>query len=570
MAKLRYLKINHFRGIEFFEQTFSDGITCIIGRGDSCKSTILDAIAYVFAQSWSLRLNDSDFYMCDASSPIIIEGVVSDVPEALVAKYSNHLRGIITDGRLIDDMESDEAVDSQEALTVRLTIGRDLEPLWEVVSYNGIEPSIIKATDRGKLNVYMVSDYIERHFSLNKGNPLYSLYKQLNDEPLSDNDNLVLDVVREAKEAFDTNIGDRFNGVIDKIRVVAEELGITLNEMKAMLDHRDIAINENKVSIHENGIPFRLKGKGSKRILSLAIQLALTQPSGIILIDEIEQGLEPDRVQHLVNRLSHYTDKQVIITTHSSNVIVEIPCTSLFILRKGASCLQHIEGELQGCIRKNPEAFFAKKTLVCEGATEVGFCRSLNQFRINNSRTSAACRGVRFVDGTGNGMISYVLGFNSLSYPTALLCDSDNTDINNRKTEFNDIGINVIDCEEEYSIEQQVFKDVPWNVVKTLIQIAIRKIAEDDGVSNEDAEKRIFDSTNANLQNKIAQIENWCDNDSIELRKALGKAAKKKEWYKRQTYGELMGNCILEHYSDLSDDCRLKDIIDALSIWIDE
>lgn len=568
MAKLRYLKINHFRGIESFKQTFSDGITCIIGRGDSCKSTILDAIAYVFAQSWSLRLNDSDFYMCDASSPIIIEGVVSDIPDDLLAKYSNHLRGITTDGRLIDDMESDEAIDAQEALTVRLTIGRDLEPLWEVVSYNGIEPSIIKATDRGKLNVYMVSDYIERHFSLNKGNPLYSLYKQLNGEPLSDNDNLVLDVIRDAKNAFDTNIGDRFNGVIDKIKTVAEELGITLNEMKAMLDHRDIAISENKVSIHEDGIPFRLKGKGSKRILSLAIQLALTQPSGIILIDEIEQGLEPDRVQHLVNRLSQYTDKQVIITTHSSNVIVEVPCTSLFILRKGASCLQHIEVELQGCIRKNPEAFFAKKTLVCEGATEVGFCRSLNQFQIHNAKISAACRGVRFVDGTGNGMVNYVLGFNALSYPTALLCDSDNADINKRKKEFNDIGIKVIDCEEEYSIEQQVFNDVPWNVVKELIQIKIAE--EDDGVTNEDAEKRIFDSVNANLRNKIEQIENWCDNESIELRQALGITAKKKEWYKRQTYGEFMGKCIFTHYSELLEGCRLKSMIDALSAWIDE
>ncbi|BFK46940.1 AAA family ATPase [Alistipes sp.] len=570
MAKLRYLRIRHFRGIESFEQTFSDGITCIIGRGDTCKSTILDAIAYVFAQSWSLRLNDSDFYMCDASSPIIIEGVVSDVPDDLVAKYSNHLRGITTDGRLIDDMESDEAIDAQEVLTVRLTIGRDLEPLWEVVSYNGIEPSIIKATDRGKLNVYMVSDYIERHFSLNKVTPLYSLYRQLCGEYMSDNENLVLDVVRDAKNAFDANIGDRFNGVIEKIRAVSEELGITLNEMKAMLDHRDIAISENKVSIHEDGIPFRLKGKGSKRILSLAIQLALTQPSGIILIDEIEQGLEPDRVQHLANRLSQYTDKQVIITTHSSNVIIEIPCTSLFILRKGASCLQHIKGELQGCIRKNPEAFFAKRTLVCEGATEVGFCRSLNQFRIHNTKISAACRGVRFVDGTGNEMVNYVLGFNALSYPTALLCDSDNTDINKRKKEFNDIGIKVIDCEEPYSIEQQVFNDVPWNVVKELIQVAVRKIAEDDGVSNKDAEKRIFDSTNANLQNKIAQIENWCDNESIELRQALGTTAKNKDWYKRQTYGELMGDCILSHYSELSDGCRLKSMIDALSTWIDE
>ena len=108
--------------------------------------------------------------MCDASSPIIIEGVVSDVPDDLVAKYSNHLRGITTDGRLIDDMESDEAIDAQEVLTVRLTIGRDLEPLWEVVSYNGIEPSIIKATDRGKLNVYMAVSYT--HLDVYKRQPV--------------------------------------------------------------------------------------------------------------------------------------------------------------------------------------------------------------------------------------------------------------------------------------------------------------------------------------------------------------------------------------------------------------
>lgn len=333
MAKLRFLKISHFRGIKNFEQIFGDGITCIIGRGDSCKSTILDAIAYVFAPSWSIRLNDSDFYMCDTTSPIVIEGVVSDIPDELILKYSNHLRGITKDYQLVDDMESEEAHDALPALTIRLTIRKDLEPSWEVVSYNGVESSIIKATDRGKLNVFSVSEYTDRHFSLNKGNPLYSLYQQLNGNHIADDENRVLDVVREAKNAFDANIGNKFEDVINKIKSVASELGITLNEMKAMLDHKDIAISENKVSIHEDGIPFRLKGKGSKRLLSLAIQLALTHPSGVILIDEIEQGLEPDRVQHLVNRLSKYTDKQIVITTHSSNVIVEIPCTALYILR---------------------------------------------------------------------------------------------------------------------------------------------------------------------------------------------------------------------------------------------
>lgn len=570
MAKLRHLKISHFRGIKSFEQLFSDGITCIIGRGDSCKSTILDAIAYVFAQSWSIRLNDSDFYMCDTSSPIIIEGAVSDIPEDLVVKYCNHLRGITTDGKLIDDMESNEAIDAQNVLTVRLTVGNDLEPSWEMVSYNGVDPTIIKATDRGKLNVFAVSDYTDRHFSLNKGNPLYSLYRQLNAEPMPENENLVLNVVRDAKAAFDTNIGDRFNAVIEKVKIVTTELGITLNEMKAMLDHRDIAISENKVSIHENGIPFRLKGKGSKRLLSLAIQLSLTQPSGIILIDEIEQGLEPDRVQHLVNVLSQYSDKQIIITTHSSNVIVEIPCTSLYIMRKESECLRHVDGEIQGSIRQNPEAFFARKVLVCEGATEIGFCRALNQFRIQKGNTSIACRGIRFADGKGNEMVKYVLGFNGLSYSTALLCDSDCKDINDSKQGFRDAGINVIDCEENNSIEQQIFKDSPWLVIKELIQIAIKKIIEDEGKTSEEAENQIFECVNAQLTNKISYTDDWYENESDDLRTALGIAAKNKNWYKRQYYGQLIGECVVTHYSELPNQCRLKNIIDSISTWIDE
>ena len=569
MAKLRHLKISHFRGIDSFEQSFSNGITCIIGRGDSCKSTILDAIAYTFAQSWSLRLNDSDFYNCDPSSPIIIEGTVSDIPDDLIVKYHNHLRGITSDGRLIDDMESDDAIEAQEVLTVRLSVSKDLEPSWDVVSYNGTEPSTIKSTDRGKLNVFSVSDYSDRHFSLNKGNPLYSLYRQLNNEPHPENENLVLNVVRDAKNAFDDNLGHRFESVIEKIKSVAEELGITLNEMKAMLDHKDIAISENKVSIHEDGIPFRLKGKGSKRLLSLAIQLALTQPSGIILIDEIEQGLEPDRVQHLVNVLSKYEDKQIIITTHSSNVIVEIPCTSLFIMRKGSYNLQHVEGEMQGCIRKNPEAFFARKIIVCEGATEIGFCRSINEYRISHNKTSASYMGIRFADGAGNEMINYVLGFKDLSYPTALFCDSDCVNINNRKQEFRDLEINVIDSEDNCSIEQQVFKDVPWNVVKALIKIAIEKVIDDDGKTYEEAEKKIFDATNAQLDCRMAQMTNWYQNESDDLRTALGLAAKNKNWYKKQTYGERMGRCILTSYSDLAESCRLKFIIDSISNWID-
>ena len=493
MARLHHLKIQHFRGIESFEQTFETGITCIIGRGDSGKSTILDAIAYVFSQSWSVHLNDSDFYMCNTASSIVIEGTVVGIPDILASKFNNHIRGISEDGSIIDDMESEEAINAQPALTIQLKVTKDLEPTWSVISDHGEEPTTIKAIDRGKLNVFAVADYTDRHFSLNKGNPLYSLYKQINGDTI-DEENRVLDVVREAKTAFDRSIETKFNDVIKIIKNEAETLGITLNDLNAKLDHRDIAISENKVSIHENEVPFRLKGKASKRLLSLSIQLALTQPTGIILIDEIEQGLEPDRVQHLVSELAKKKDMQIILTTHSSNVVVEIPCNSLYIMRESNSSLLHVEGELQNCIRKNPEAFFATKVIVCEGATEVGLCRAINQFRIDRGLPPAACKGVRFADGSGNAMKDYVLDFRSLDYPTALFCDSDpgGKKINDMKQEFRDNGVEIVDCENGYSIEGQIFKDVPWNVVRDLLALYIDNKANSDSITSEQISKDIL------------------------------------------------------------------------------
>ena len=105
MAKIEHLTISHFRGIESFKQSFTNGLTCIIGRGDSGKSSILDAIALLFSQSWGVHLNDSDFYNCDTSIPIIIESVVSGFTDDFLAKYNSHVRGLLSNGQIEEDME---------------------------------------------------------------------------------------------------------------------------------------------------------------------------------------------------------------------------------------------------------------------------------------------------------------------------------------------------------------------------------------------------------------------------------------------------------------------------------
>ena len=55
--------IKNFRGIKTFKQSFyNKKLVCLIGRGDSGKSTILDAIAYALSPNWNVPFNDNDFY----------------------------------------------------------------------------------------------------------------------------------------------------------------------------------------------------------------------------------------------------------------------------------------------------------------------------------------------------------------------------------------------------------------------------------------------------------------------------------------------------------------------------
>ena len=393
-------------------------------------------------------------------------------------------------------------------------------------------------------------------------------------EDILDGENKVLDVMRDAKKEFDTSISDKFKGVIDKVKSVATELGVSLNEITASLDHRDIAISENKVSIHEDGVPFRLKGKGSKRLLSLAIQMSLTQPSGIILIDEIEQGLEPDRVQHLVCVLSRYTDKQIILTTHSSHVIVEIPCKSLYIRRDDTISLTHVEGCMQNVVRSNPEAFFAKKVIVCEGPTEIGIFRAINEYLLNDIGRSASHFGVRFANGGGRNMDQYVRGFIELGYRCCLFCDSDDENINAQKNDFAASGVEVVDCLSSNCLEKQIFSDLPWEGIVELIGIyRTILVNEEEGlISVDEADKRVFDSVKSKLMNRkdLNYSQDWMCVESYDLREALAKAAisRKKPWFKNQTRGMLMGRVILKYYHLMPNTNHLKKEIDRIIEWV--
>lgn len=151
--RLTNLEINHFRGIRKSTISFpkESRIICLIGSGDSTKSTVLKAIEWIFYPSWSLSACDGDFFDCDVKSPIVLRATFTEVPPKLL---SDDKFGLYLQRRDVSlEVGVDEPKDKDNAcLTIQLTIDKTLEPKWEIVC-NGREPRQISYSDRRLLAV---------------------------------------------------------------------------------------------------------------------------------------------------------------------------------------------------------------------------------------------------------------------------------------------------------------------------------------------------------------------------------------------------------------------------------
>ncbi|MBL4799467.1 MAG: AAA family ATPase [Oleispira sp.] len=577
MTKIVELNIKNYRGIRNLSLQFDrdESLICLIGRGDSGKSTILSAISSVLSPKWNSTFTDTDFYNCNIADEIEIVASVVDFPEALLSdrKYGLMIRGFHTyDKTITDDVSVEDQGDHLvPLLSIKLTINKSLEPLWTVFNGREQEDITITASDRAKLNCYLISDYVDSHFSWNKGGPLYSLLKS--EGPDADADtgegNIVLEHLRNAKNEIDKNTFDNLDAVTALITTQAAELGLDILKASTTLDSKELIIKDAKVSLHEGSVPFRLKGKGSKRLASIAIQSVLVRHGGIMLIDELEQGLEPDRIKQAVRSLGDHSAGQIFMTTHSRDAITELGAQPLLFLLKNkytdeieTRSLNLSNEDLQKAVRACPEAFFSKKVIICEGATEVGICMAIDTWRKSKSMPLFSFRDCSFIDGTGNTIVQRVDEINGVGLDTALFCDSDLEVINNKKESWKRDGVAIFDCDNGLCLEQQVFKDMPWEGVQELLQYA------------RDKNRESFLSAFPDVKN--TKISEW--KDSIELRQqiiSIFKPKKKtdscgKGWFKAIHHGVFIGQTIFKHYEKLEQKSGLKVAIKGLNDWVDE
>ncbi len=67
---IRHIEIRNFRGLRELSWFPKPGVNCLIGPGDSGKSTILDAIDLAVGARRQYVFSDSDFHLHDTSEDI--------------------------------------------------------------------------------------------------------------------------------------------------------------------------------------------------------------------------------------------------------------------------------------------------------------------------------------------------------------------------------------------------------------------------------------------------------------------------------------------------------------------
>ncbi|GAA3299286.1 ATP-dependent nuclease [Glutamicibacter nicotianae] len=564
--RIHEISIENFRGIKCFKWRPTSSFASLIGPGDSGKSTVLDALELAFSPRWSHVFTDNDFYTCsiserDSVDEIIIQVTVVDPPQELlrIDSFMAYTRGVDSEsGAIVDEPDSESP-----ALTVELRVDRSLEPVWQVVADRQATPAPLRSSHRASFGVIRIGGEARADLRWSRTSGLLRMTNENDQKPVGQK---LVEAARAAKQATASSFEELID-VTDQVTTVARSLraihGVT--PLTAALNADTLQIKEGSVSLHQNDVPLERYGLGSRRLTSIAVQLVNAVHARVLLIDEIESGLEPHRIRHLLLQLKKNLNEnpsltQVFATTHSPVVLRELQSTELAVIRRNTTGMTeaNIPGsEMQGVLRKNAEAFLAPAVLVCEGITEQGFTKGVlahaerNGFEFLAEATTADAGGEKKVT-------EYANAFARLGYKTGAFYDHD-TDY-----DFSSMSASVtqIRCDEGLSLEKQI--------ANSLSALGL-KLALEHGASSLTLDGVTMSLEAFGCPRRVSELifagEEITDFELSQARSALGQTASKNKnaanWFKSMDRGERLAeiaipNCVGE---------PAERIINALRAW---
>lgn len=571
--KIVRLEVCSFRGIQNLDWTPERGLNCLIGPGDSTKTTILDAIELALNPRSNFIAEETDLYnlnekVCEASITLTLVGLPAEF--CIDNRYGLHLRGWDEATTTVVD---EPAAGLEDALSIRVTINpHTLEGRWSI--YNDrlkleSDPPSLRYSDARELATTRLGPYAQRHLGWGRNSVLTRI-----GEGTKMSAQLAA-ASRAAREAFRKADKTPFEEATQRAETLGKHFAVAIRDKYAAeLDIQGSVITSGGVTLHDGPLPLRTLGTGSSRLIVSALQHN-AGGSHIALVDEIEHGLEPHRIARLLKYLRTPPIEgggapQVFMTSHSPVVIRELQAADIHAVRSenGTTKVRSVQRAVvsaqtaQRHLRASPEAFLARRVIVGEGRTECGVLRGLDSCWVASGKESFAYQGAVAVDGGGcPNALTFSIHLVNLGYEVLTLLDTDEPPPDAALDDLERRGAKVLLWPGGCSLEERIFLDVPRETVNQLLVCATERLGA----------QAVLDHVNAAVPAGTAKLISLALTEAVltnELRGSLGRAATEKSWFKTIEYGERVGELIYPALTKI-DDKPLAKVLVRTRLWID-
>ncbi|MET4803889.1 AAA family ATPase [Bradyrhizobium sp. LB11.1] len=573
--RIVYLEVQNFRGIKSLVWAPAAGMNCLIGPGDSTKTTILDAIELCLnPRSYSFA-DDCDFFDLDIEKPLRITVTLAGLPGDFKAedRYGLHLRGW---NQAASKIEDESGAGLEDALSITVVIDQSLEARWSIhndrIDTVDKDPPTVRYKDTKRMGTNRLGPYAERHLGWGRTSVLTRIGEAGEGYSLQ-----LAEAGRAARTAFKAGDQGIFKKAVDRAEELSKLFAVPVRgKFTAELDVQGVSITSGGIALHDGNLPLRRLGTGSSRLLVSALQHDAGPPH-IAIVDEIEHGLEPHRVARLLKYSKTpkggegAAQPQMFVTTHSPVVIRELTASDIFAVRSsaGVTTVASVSGlardldTAQRHLRGTPEAFLARKVLVGEGRTEQGLMRGLDGWWHASGRDSFALQGAVPIDGGGKDKAPLIAEhLRDLGYEVWLLLDSDKPPNAEALRRATDKGAALWQWPDNCSTEQRLFLDLPWAGVRALIALAIECVGQDSVIAVLD------NALNAADLPTVSAAKLGPERDTVDLRRLIGKVANDKSWFKDISRGEGLASVVGPHLNAVAA-TPLAQGLDVMRKWVD-
>lgn len=370
------LTIEHFRGINYLTWNPGPGVNVILGGGDVGKTTILDAIALLLSPTNTTVITDSDYWQREKDTEFSIEAVMS-LPETVHISEQSRMTwpwGWDGEKAILPPIDADTAQPKAEAAVYRFRVRgtTDLELEWEVLQPDDTVDRFHVGLRRAIGLVWLLGgDRNDRDLRLVHGSALDRL---LSDKGLKSRIGRQL-----GTESIQDHLGDDGTAALGELNTsfkdhdLPSQLGLGLAGSPGFSVNALIGLTAVKDQVQ---LPLTSWGAGTRRLASLAVASFSQKARPITLIDELERGLEPYRQRAFMGTLSQ-GGSQVFVTTHSAAALRATEGAALWHLGTSGVIGLLPTAKVGRHLRRDPEAFLARLSVVAEGITEVGFASYL-------------------------------------------------------------------------------------------------------------------------------------------------------------------------------------------------